>query len=135
MNRIPKREIVLALLVILHLGVSLVHGFAHDGAHVGLSPAQMRFVITVILAGPVLGLLVQRLALPRAGAWLIAATMAAALAFGVWNHFLIPGADHVTSVVSEWRVLFGATAVLLAVTEALGAGVAAWCALTARAAA
>lgn len=129
---IPNRELVLALVVIVHLGISLVHGFAHDGAHVGLSPAQMLFVVTVILAGPVVGLLVQRLVLRRAGAWLIAVTMAAALAFGVRNHFMIPGADHVSAIAGEWRLLFGATAALLALTEALGAALAAWCALTVR---
>ena len=34
--------------------------------------------------------------------------------------------DHVAHIVAEWRVLFGLTAVLLALTEALGSGLAFW---------
>jgi hypothetical protein len=40
------------------------------------------------------------------------------------NHFVFDSPDHVAHVVSEWRALFGWTAVLLAVTEALGASLA-----------
>ena len=48
------------------------------------------------------------------------------LVFGVVNHFLLESPDHVAQVAAQWRVLFGTTAVLLAVTEALGSGLAFW---------
>lgn len=128
------REAVLAAVVLTHLGICLVHGFAHARAGVALSQASTLFVFGVILAGPVLGLVVQRVAYPRAGAWIVAATMAGALVFGLWNHFLVHGADHVSQVAAPWGTLFATTAALLAVTETLGTAVGAWRATAARAA-
>jgi len=58
------------------------------------------------------------------GAGLIAATMAGSFVFGVVNHFVVAGPDHVVHVVPQWRPLFAMTAVMLAVTEALGSGLA-----------
>ena len=130
-HRISTGEAALAAAVLIHFGVSAVHGFAHTRANVTLPPAAMAFVFTVILAGPIVGLL-ARIVVPRAGAWVIAATLGAALVFGVANHFLIPGVDHVLHVARPWRVLFGATAALLVLTEAFGAGVAVWCAMRLR---
>jgi steroid 5-alpha reductase family enzyme len=50
--------------------------------------------------------------------------MAASLVFGVVNHFVLSTPDHVSHVDPRWQPLFAATAVLLAVTEALGSGLA-----------
>jgi hypothetical protein len=113
----------------LHLVISFVHGAAHTGAAVPLSPAATLFVWIVILVGPLAGLLVWRWLDARAGAWIVAATLAASFAFGLINHFVIAGADHVSHVAEGWRVMFGVTAVLLAVTEALGSTVATWSAV------
>lgn len=121
-------EVALAGTVFLHLGISLLHGFTHSRANVLLSPASMTFVIGVILIGPVLGWSLQRLALPRGGAWIVAATLSGALVFGVANHFLIDGVDHVSHVAVRWRAAFGITAALLVVTEAAGSAAAVWCA-------
>ena len=82
----------------------------------------------VIIAGPLVGLVWSRITHSSAGAWLIAATMAGALLFGLVNHFLIVSPDHVSQVPVPWRLWFGATAVLLLITEAVGAGVGVWCA-------
>ena len=133
--QISGRDAALAAVVLLHLGISMVHGFAHARAEVNLSQASMLFVFAVILFGPVAGLIAQRLAWPRGGAWVVAVTMTAALAFGVVNHFLIPGVDHVAHVAGPWRILFGVTAALLAVTESLGSVLAVWCATRVRRAA
>ena len=102
---------------------SLVHGSAHQQAHVELTPAATAFVFVVILAGPLVGL---ALAWPaeRLGSWLVAATMAASLVFGVVNHFVLSSADHVAHVAPGSRVLFASTAVLIALLEAAGAGLA-----------
>lgn len=110
----------LAAVVLIHLGVSLVHGAAHSGAQVTLGPAATLFVFIVILAGPLLGLAVSA-RLPQIGSSIVAATMAGSLVFGLVNHFIIPGTDHVAHVVPAWRTLFGSTAALLVVTEAAGA--------------
>lgn len=123
---------LVASVVVLHLGICLVHGAAHNGAHVPLSPAANLFVLLVILAGPPVGLIVWRWVDRGAGAWTIAATLGASFAFGFINHFVIPGADHVAHIASSWRMMFGLTAVLLAITEALGSGAAIWSAVHTR---
>ena len=112
----------LLLIVLLHLIVSFIHGAAHSGAQVFLPLAGALFVYIVILAGPLVGLLWLRWR-PQAGAALVALTMTGSLLFGLINHFIIPGSDHVTQVAAEWRSLFAATAALLAGLEAAGAAV------------
>jgi hypothetical protein len=113
----------LTVVVLLHLLVSIVHGAAHDEAGVPLSFAASVFVFAIIVAGPLVGLAVTWWA--RAiGAWLIAATLAGSFVFGVVNHFVLAGPDHVAHVAPHWRPLFAMTAVVLAVTEALGSGLA-----------
>ena len=105
--------------VLAHLAVSIVHGAAHDGAHVPLSPAANLFVFIVILAGPLVGLGLTWWA-ERIGSWIVASTMAGSLVFGLVNHFVLDSADHVAHVAPDWRSLFTTTAVLLVVTEGLG---------------
>jgi hypothetical protein len=50
--------------------------------------------------------------------------LASSLVFGFVNHFLLDSPDHVAHVSAEWRLLFTSTAILLAVTEGLGSGLA-----------
>jgi len=109
--------------VLAHLVISIVHGAAHAQAHVPLSRAANLFVYIVILAGPLIGLALLWAA-GRIGSWLIAVTMAGSLVFGLVNHFVLASPDHVAHVAPEWRPLFATTAVLLAVTEAIGSGLA-----------
>jgi ABC-type xylose transport system permease subunit len=109
----------LTAIVLAHLVVSAIHGVAHDRAHVPLSLWANVFVYVVILAGPLVGLALTWWS-ARAGAWVVALAMAGSLAFGVVNHFLLSSPDHVAHVDPQWRPLFTFTAVLLALTEALG---------------
>lgn len=109
--------------VLAHLVISFVHGAAHAQAHVPLSLAANLFVYIVILAGPLLGLVLAWKA-RRIGSVVIACAMAGSLVFGLVNHFVLASADHVSHVDPQWRALFATTAVLLAVTEALGSGLA-----------
>ena len=113
---------MLTATVALHLIVSVIHGTAHSGARVFLPLAGNLFVYIVILAGPLAGLALS-VWRPQAGAALVALTMAGSFAFGVINHFIIPGSDHVAHVAREWRSLFATTAVLLAIIEAAGTAV------------
>jgi hypothetical protein len=113
----------LGLIVLAHLVVSLVHGAAHAGADVPLSRAANLFVYIVILAGPLIGFALTWRS-ERLGSWLIAATMAGSLVFGLVNHFVLDSPDRVNHVDLQWRTLFAATAALLIVTEGLGLGLA-----------
>jgi hypothetical protein len=112
-------RMALAAVVLIHLVVSFVHGAAHSGAQVVLGTAGMLFVYIVILAGPLVGLAVAA-RLPRIGAAIVAVTMGASLVFGLINHFIIQGADHVAHVAPAWRTLFGSTAALLVLLESAG---------------
>jgi hypothetical protein len=109
----------LTAIVLIHLAISIVHGQAHAAAQVPLSGAATSFVYLVILAGPLLGLAIYR-GRPRAGASIVAASMAGALIFGLINHFILDGSDQVGHVAAAWRMQFGITAVLLVISEAAG---------------
>lgn len=115
--------------VLFHLAVNIVHGSAHTGAQIPLSFAGTLFVYIVILAAPLVGLAVWRWR-PFLGGWTVAASMFGALLFGLVNHFILDGPDHVAQVAAEWRQWFGATAVLLVVCEAAGAAIGIWAAGT-----
>ena len=121
-NANPARSWLTAA-VLSHLVISIVHGAAHAEALVPLSRAANLFVFSVILAGPLVGLALTWRA-ERIGSWLIAITLAGSLVFGLANHFVIAGPDHVAHIARQWRPLFTATAVLLALTELLGSGLA-----------
>ena len=123
--RLKKTSLLrwLAVAVLMHLAVSIIHCAAHAVAHVALSQAASLFVFTVILIGPVVGLVLSWPA-RRIGSWIIAITMAGSFVFGLVNRFLIAGEDHVSHVDPQWRTLFAATAVILAGIELLGSGLA-----------
>ncbi|HEY2904779.1 MAG TPA: hypothetical protein VGJ29_02705 [Vicinamibacterales bacterium] len=113
--------------VLVHFAINVAHGRAHAGAAVPLSRLGMLFVYVVILAAPLVGLGVWRWR-PRVGGWIVAASMGAALVFGLINHFIVGGADHVSHVAADWRLLFGITAALLVVCEAAGTAIGVWAA-------
>jgi len=115
----------LTAVVLGHLTVSIVHGAAHTGAVVPLTTAGNLFVYVVILAGPLAGLAIWRWR-QDVGGWIVAASMAGALLFGLVNHFIISGPDHVAHVAPAWRTMFGATAVLLVAFEAAGTAAGLW---------
>jgi disulfide bond formation protein DsbB len=112
----------LAAVVLTHLALSVVHGMAHSGAQVALDRAGTLFVYIVILIGPLAGLAVSRWR-RQLGAGVVALTMSGSLVFGLINHFIIQGTDHVSHVAPAWRSLFASTAALLVVVEAAGAAI------------
>ena len=108
------------ILVALHFLVSAVHGAAHVNLHISLNTWQTVYVFVVITALPLVsGFLLWRNA--RSGFLLLLFSMMGALVFGGYYHFIATGADNVSSLGSHtWSAPFQVTAVLLAVTEAVG---------------
>jgi len=107
--------------VYVHAGIVIVHGAAHASLHVALSTWASVFVAVVIGIAPILALVLLKHGSRLKGAGILAMTMAASFLFGIWNHFVVHGGDHVCHIpVGNWRLPFQVTAGLLAATEGLG---------------
>ena len=123
-----------AAAVVAHALATILHGLPHQRIPVPTTPEQNLFIATVIGIGPLVALALLATRLRPVGAALLLATMAGSLVFGVYHHFVALGPDHVSQVPPEgWGALFGASAVLLAVTEALGCLAGGWVLRTGRA--
>ena len=120
-----SRAARLALItIILHALVTAGHATAHRTLNVELSRSQIIFIAIVIVIAPLLaGLLIWSRA-TKAGAIILALSMAGALVFGVYYHFVLISPDHVShlpGIPGTIPVLvFQITAVLLALVEGLG---------------
>jgi hypothetical protein len=97
------------LLATMHLCVSAAHGACH--AMLGIWPcaADAAFIAAAVYAAPAAAILFARR--PAAG-FLLAASMAGSLAFGVHHHFLAVSPDHLSLLPpGGWGAAFRATAV------------------------
>jgi tryptophan-rich sensory protein len=113
-------------LILIHLVVSFVHGLAHSRLRVGLNAPQQIFVWAVIIALPLIAAYLMWKNNVRTGAALQTASMAGALLFGVFYHFIAPGTDNVnhqfSAGLANWTRLFDLTALGIAGLEAIGTG-------------
>lgn len=111
-------------IVAMHLALSVAHGLAHQHLAIALTAAQKIFIGVVIVAAPILAAYFLWAKRVRLGAGLLAVSMAGALAFGVYYHFVAVGPDKVNQSdpagPANWRNLLEDTAVDLALIEALG---------------
>jgi hypothetical protein len=107
-------------IVLLHALVGVVHSAAHSALHIYLSSWQHAYIFVVIIAVPlVAGILLWRRS--GKGFLLLFISMLGSLLFGGYYHFVLPGPDNVSSLMAHpWTFPFQASAVLLAVTEAVG---------------
>lgn len=124
----PNRTLALRgyalAIVITHLGLAIAHGLAHSHLAIALTVAQKLFVAVVIVATPlVAGYFISRYRL-RIGSALLTISMAAALAFGIYYHFIAAGPDNVDyehpEAPAKWHNLFEDTAIDITLIEALG---------------
>jgi hypothetical protein len=111
-------------IILTHLALSIAHAVAHSHLAIALTIAQTIFVGVVIVLAPLVAAYFIRKRNLRLGGALLAISMAAALAFGIYYHFLVPGPDNVSQADStkpaNWRNLFEDTAMDLALIEGLG---------------
>jgi len=114
-------------LVGLHFAAVLLHSVAHEVLQVEATPAQLAFIVPVIIVAPVAAGFALR-KYRRAGAALLLASMAGSFAFGLYYHFVADTIDHVAHVAhlepASWSAVFRLTAYLLLASEAAGAAVA-----------
>ncbi len=111
-------------IIAFHAVVALVHGKAHAHLGIGLSHWQYTYVMAVIVVAPLLAGILLLARQSGTGGILLAVSMAGALLFGAYYHFVAGGADNVASVAaSGWGAVFRWTSVLLALTETAGVSV------------
>ena len=119
-------RVAVAIVVLAHLVVVVLHGQAHTRLGVGLNNWQQAYVLIVIVLAPLVALVLSFTRYARAGLWLLLAAMLGSLIFGAVYHYLIISPDHVAHLPpGDARGLFRVTALLLLVTEAFGVIVAA----------
>ncbi len=113
-------------LVGAHLVVEIVHGTAHFV--LGIVPPLVDIAFITIVIG-----LLPLVALPfvlrgsRAAMAILTLAFAASWLYGMVNHFIIEGSDHVTGLShGAWQATFTITGVLLLILEAAGTLLAAW---------
>jgi hypothetical protein len=102
----------------------VLHSIAHEVLSIKATPAQLAFIIPVIMVAPVVaGLLLLKS--ERMGATLLVISMTGSFFFGLYYHFIAHTIDHVAHVAglqpAFWTGTFIITAYLLAFSEMLGA--------------
>ena len=126
MTKQTQLRVSVAIAVLAHLVVTVLHGQAHTRLGVGLSNRQQTYVLIVIVLAPLVALVLSFTRYARAGVWLLLASMLGSLIFGACYHYIIISPDHVAHLPpGDARGLFRVTVVLLLVTETFGVVVAA----------
>lgn len=115
------------IVVIIHAVVVALHGLAHEKLPVPLSLLQSLFVGSIIVLAPIAALILLWTPFQHVGSWLLLSSMAGAILFGVYYHFILISPDHISQVpFAGFGILFHITAVLLFLTEGLGCAIGAW---------
>jgi hypothetical protein len=112
--------------IAIHFVVVVLHSIAHELLPVKASPAQLAFIVPVIVVAPVVaGLMLPKF--EKFGTVLLTLSMIGSFVFGVYYHFIAETIDHVAHVAQleplRWSQMFLATSYLLAISEILGATV------------
>jgi hypothetical protein len=113
-------------LVIVHFVVVLAHTAAHLALGITPSVVETVFIVIIIDVIPIaMTPFVWRGS--RAALAILALAFAVAWLYGMVNHFILEGVDHVVGLDhGAWQATFTVTGVLLLVLEAAGMVLAAW---------
>lgn len=113
-------------IVAIHFVVVVLHSIAHQLLPVQATPAQLAFILPVIVVAPVVAA-VMLTKFEKAGMVLLTASMLSSFLFGIYYHFVADTIDHVAHVAHReplfWSQMFLITSYLLAISEAAGAAV------------
>jgi len=123
-----KRTLKLTALAVVtfHFVIVVLHSIAHQILPVPATPAQLAFIVPVIIVAPIVAAFML-LKFETAGMLLLAASMLGSFVFGLYYHFIADTIDHVAHVTQMqpvlWSQMFQATSYLLAISEAAGAAI------------
>lgn len=114
-------------IVMLHAIAHGLHGLAHAQIPIPLSLLQSVFIGVVILLIPIMAAILLWTPFDRVGSWLLLGSMAGAILFGIYNHFIVMSPDHVSHVsFTGWGLLFQITAILTLITDGFGCWFSVW---------
>ncbi len=118
----PVRSDIATLVIVaaLHLVIGGAHQYAHAVAGVENSPLQVLFIMLVVTITPWAAIWLAWKRNLTIGAALFSVSMAASLVFGIVLHFAVESPDLYSNVVLEHRMLFGLSALGLALVEFIG---------------
>ena len=115
------------VVVVVHGLVNAAHGAAHAELGVEISNWQQTFVVVVFGLSPVVAAVLLWTSRARLGAVILTGSMAAALVFGVYYHYVAVSPDHVDHLPpGAAQGLFRASALVVATSQALGVVVGLW---------
>src|SRR5829696_969431 len=123
MNNTRTLKLTAIAVVVFHFAVVVLHAIAHEVLPVKATPAQLAFIVPVIIVAPVLaGFLLGKF--EKFGTILLTASMLGSFVFGVYYHFIVDTIHHVAHVAHLqplfWSQMFQITAYLLAISEVFG---------------
>ena len=117
-------KITAAAIVAFHFLIVVLHSVAHEILAVKATPAQLAFIIPVIIGAPPLAAFLLG-KIEKTAALLLTLAMTGSFFFGLYYHFIAHTIDHVGYVAhlrpAFWAAVFEATAYLLAFSEIVGA--------------
>jgi hypothetical protein len=99
MNNQSSRTLILTALSLVgfHFLTVVVHSVAHEILSVKATPAQLAFIIPVIIFAPVIaGFMLPKFS--KAGAAMLLVSMLSSFVFGLYYHFIADTNDHVAHV-------------------------------------
>ena len=115
------------LVVLLHLIIATVHGFAHRQLGITLDAFQSAYVLVVITVAPIFGGVLLWARRVRSGFAVLALSLTGSVVFGVYWHYLAQSPDNVLHLhEGALQSLFSLTAALLVVSEVSGVVVGLW---------
>lgn len=114
--------------VIVYVVTIFTHGAAHARLAIRISNAQNSFVWAVMLISPLLAMILLWTSMQRMGLYLLALSMAAAIPFDLYFHFIAPGPDNALQQRTSglWPATFVITAYLLLLFAVVGVLVGVW---------
>jgi hypothetical protein len=117
-------KLAISTLVFAHLVAILWHGDAHSTLGIDLSAAKTLYVLIVILAAPIISAILIWTRFTVFGFGLFAISMAGALVFGVYHHYVLVSPDniaHLPTGLAEAHLQFIESAAVIAMFELFSA--------------